>query len=434
MSDRDEFFAACLEGNPTEVRNFLTAKVFFFFSPQHAFKPDKDGDFALFIAARVGNAEVVDILLEEKAPINRQNKNGETALFVAAQCGYLEIVDALLERDASVELQNKNGETALIQAAGRGYLSIVRALLDKGADINMGGLSAIVVHSLKKGTAADVQRRDGATALGEASFWGHSAVVEELLKRGANIESRCHGNETALMRAVHNGRKEVVDLLIENGANVNHQTPVGESALMIACYVGHANVVSTLLDGGADIGLQRLDGETALHKAEIRENTEIVDLLTKEHVDVDVQNHNGELALSKLNTSCSKLLQNILPEMCFVCAPFNGEVPDDLGDWSKSNQDLMMAGILGVEASDAFDELRDRIGEKGVRTFLIPDIAANEIGADTTAPGAMLDRSLRVMTQKLSLDPEDFEYFTSVFEQDGFQRCSPIGFCFVFKK
>jgi len=192
--------------------------------------------------------------------------------------------------------------------------------------------------------------------------------------------------------------------------------------------------ITIILKSGSELSFKGLDSapkaKFVVTPIESGDRPNVVSALA----DVGAQKRNDELALSKLNTSCSKLLQNILPEMCFVCAPFNGEVPDDLGDWVKSNQDLMIAGILGIEASDAFDELRDRIGKEEVKTFLIPDITANEIGVDTTAPGAMLDRSLRVMTQKLSLDPEDFEYMTSVFEQDGFQRCSPIGFCFVFKK
>ena len=38
------------------------------------------------------------------------------------------------------------------------------------------------------------------------------------------------------------------------------------------------------------------------------------------------------------------------------------------------------------------------------------------------------------MEDELSLDPLQFEYFTSVFSRDPLHQIYPVGFCFVFKK
>jgi hypothetical protein len=94
----------------------------------------------------------------------------------------------------------------------------------------------------------------------------------------------------------------------------------------------------------------------------------------------------------------------------------------------------MIARILGIEESDAFDALQARIEEHSVETYLIPDISSDEIDGSPRATGSILERSVRVMTHKLSMLPRDFEYFCTAFEKDNFNRCSPIGFCFVFKK
>jgi len=89
---------------------------------------------ALSHAARIGNAELVKLLLDHGADINARDQSGWTPLMRAAMKGRTEVVKVLLDRGAKINLQEKDGWTALHWAASRDYPEVVKLLLDRGAD------------------------------------------------------------------------------------------------------------------------------------------------------------------------------------------------------------------------------------------------------------------------------------------------------------
>lgn len=99
------------------------------------FPPDYcDGWSALSWAAKHGNIEMIDILIEGGVDVNYKNPGGYTALMKAAQWCKLEAVEHLVEKyNADLNLVSKEG-TALFFAARNGCLDIVQYLLKKGAD------------------------------------------------------------------------------------------------------------------------------------------------------------------------------------------------------------------------------------------------------------------------------------------------------------
>ena len=80
------------------------------------------------------NIEIVKLLLNAGADIDKQDNHGDTALIYAAIKNNIEIVKLLLNSGADIDKQNNNGDTALIYAAYRNNLEIVEILLDYGAD------------------------------------------------------------------------------------------------------------------------------------------------------------------------------------------------------------------------------------------------------------------------------------------------------------
>jgi len=138
--------------------------------------------------------------------------------------------------------------------------------------------------------------------------------------------------------------------------------------------------------------------------------------------------------LEALDTNSTKLFRDILPDMCFVGAPLMGHAPDDFAQWAKSNQNLMMASLLNIEEPKELELFTKKVNEYGVKTILIPEITDEDIKAQVTLKDSILHRSCKVITDKLGRDPKEFEYLTSVFEQDALGTGCSVGFCFVFKK
>ncbi|XP_037829154.1 ankyrin repeat and SAM domain-containing protein 6 isoform X2 [Kryptolebias marmoratus] len=93
----------------------------------------------VFAALRLGNSQLVkDILEEEPAQVNSSNQEGATPLMMAAVSGQLEVVQLMVEKDADVDKQDSvHGWTALMQATYHGNKDVVKYLLGQGADVNL---------------------------------------------------------------------------------------------------------------------------------------------------------------------------------------------------------------------------------------------------------------------------------------------------------
>ncbi|XP_013885546.1 ankyrin repeat and SAM domain-containing protein 6 isoform X2 [Austrofundulus limnaeus] len=93
----------------------------------------------VFSALRLGNSQLVkDILEEDPAQVNSSNQEGATPLMMAAVSGQLEVVQLMVEKNADVDKQDGvHGWTALMQATYHGNKDIVKYLLGQGADVNL---------------------------------------------------------------------------------------------------------------------------------------------------------------------------------------------------------------------------------------------------------------------------------------------------------
>ena len=69
-------------------------------------------DTPLMVAAKYGDLDIVEKLLDKDANVNYGNINGETALMQAALGCHSEIVDKLITADAHVDAIDKHGENA----------------------------------------------------------------------------------------------------------------------------------------------------------------------------------------------------------------------------------------------------------------------------------------------------------------------------------
>ncbi|HZR26386.1 MAG TPA: ankyrin repeat domain-containing protein [Vicinamibacterales bacterium] len=92
----------------------------------------------LLIAARDGDAPLIDTLLGAGADPNSTTTNGTTALMFAAASGRVDAVKALIAKGANVNVaEPQKGETALTFAAANGRADVIRELTAHGADVKV---------------------------------------------------------------------------------------------------------------------------------------------------------------------------------------------------------------------------------------------------------------------------------------------------------
>ncbi|CAI5673779.1 unnamed protein product [Oreochromis niloticus] len=93
----------------------------------------------VFSALKLGNSQLVkEILEEDPAQVNLSNQEGATPLMMAAVSGQLEVVQLMVEKNADIDKQDGvHGWTALMQATYHGNKDIVKYLLNQGADVNL---------------------------------------------------------------------------------------------------------------------------------------------------------------------------------------------------------------------------------------------------------------------------------------------------------
>ena len=97
----------------------------------------QDGTTALMVSSLAGHENVVSLLLEHGADVNRSNEAGETALILAATYGFTGVATQLIEAGADVNARDKSGRTAWTWASW-GENARLTAILDKSGSEKSG--------------------------------------------------------------------------------------------------------------------------------------------------------------------------------------------------------------------------------------------------------------------------------------------------------
>ena len=267
---------------------------------------------ALLDACDNGHYCVVKLLLDEKADSNVQKECGRTALYLASRNGHHKVVELLLKAKADPNIQSLEGVTPLYMASQNGHPQVVELLLQKKADTNVkviaNGMTALMAAShcgnnkivellLKEKVDPNVQNNDGFTALMLASVEGHQQVVKLLLdaKTDPNIREKkldC----TALMLASLKNCQEVVELLLRNEADPNISYH-GMTVLMLASFFGNVELVELLLKNKVDPNVWKSKFGTALILASAKGHQQVVKLLLDAKADRNIRGENGCTAL-----------------------------------------------------------------------------------------------------------------------------------------
>ncbi len=160
------------------------------------------GSYAITLAARHGNVEVIRLLLDHGAKIDPPEDSGP--LLSAATQGHLEAVELLLQAGANVNQLFGSGRmkrTAFSAAAVNGHFDVADLLVASGANPNLGDVSFA-------GSSSDISR------------------LRYLAKRNVNLQE-------CLISAARSGNVQGVKFLLGIGCDANYQTHSGETALKV---------------------------------------------------------------------------------------------------------------------------------------------------------------------------------------------------------
>ena len=174
---------------------------------------DHDGQSAILNAARLGHANIINQLVDSDAELNPDS--GEMPLHVAAENGHVDVVHLLLEGGADVDKADSYGNTALMNAAVAGYAEVVEKLLSQGA-------------------TADLEGSGGQTALMKAAKANTGKCITALVNAKASLDTSDGNGNTALMLAASKGNARAVQKLLDSGASTVRRNDAGQSVMDVA--------------------------------------------------------------------------------------------------------------------------------------------------------------------------------------------------------
>jgi ankyrin repeat protein len=237
---------------------------------------EQGGYTPLMFAARQGEIESAQALLEAGANVNDTSHAGVSALVLAIHSGHAGFAAFLLERGADPNAA-RAGYAPLHVAVLRGNLDLVKALLARGARPN---------EPIAKPTSVRRASQDFALTnpvIEATPFWLAAAfreveIMRILAEAGADPLRTVRNEATALLAAVggysglgYRGRStretSVLDaarLAVELGVDVNAANVAGDTALHLAATAGFDAVVQFLADRGARLEAKNRKGETPL--------------------------------------------------------------------------------------------------------------------------------------------------------------------------
>jgi len=210
QGQQDEYFTAIEANDVVRVKLLIDAGVTI--ECRNA-----QSNTGLMVAAKNGFFEVVRCVISAGAAghVNRSNDDGFTALQYAAKLGDQDIVQFLLNCRADVDARNKFHQTSVMLAARHGHSKVTEMLLGDGASI-------------------EKRDRGGRNALMMAARNGHVAVIEVLLKANANVNIVDRRGKTALTIMAEHARPKSIkgmELLLDYGAHARADDDDGECAL-----------------------------------------------------------------------------------------------------------------------------------------------------------------------------------------------------------
>ena len=142
------------------------------------------------------SAELVRVLIEHGANVNKAQHSGSTPVFRAAQQGFAEVARVLIKNRADVNTSRHDSWTPLLEAPQKGFVEMTELLIKNRAYINQVNDNSV-------------------TPINIAADCGHVAVVRVLMETGADITIKDMWGDDPLASARKKDHREVAALLMQ---------------------------------------------------------------------------------------------------------------------------------------------------------------------------------------------------------------------------
>jgi len=302
----DNLLNACKEGNLAEIPG-LTERL-----PGEAPIIDQVCPLtsltAVGAASAAGHEDIVKMLIEQRASVNKCTKNMYPPLHAAAARGHQSIANLLIRSKADVNAkEDVLGQNAIHAAIDRNQQDMITFLVRMRGDVNLAtddlqvsplghacakGNAECIKFLLDNGARMDKESKEGISPLGSACNKGHYEIAELLLSKGAKVDAQsfyavlsteneqieallaAHGStptavnsdrKTALHIAAKEGSTEIMAYLVDMNGDVNQADKSGFTPLMSAVQGGHKGSTRQLLQMGANPHAVDKLGNTCLH-------------------------------------------------------------------------------------------------------------------------------------------------------------------------
>ena len=138
-------------------------------------------------AAYCNHVDVVRLLLEFRAEVDRRDRYGKTPLMAASEEGHDDVVRVLLDAGADVDACEENGKGALYYACYEGHTSTAQLLLHHGADVSASNGKDPFRPVLSSSRAI---RKEDKRKIGEALLAAMRARTARLEAENADLKAR----------------------------------------------------------------------------------------------------------------------------------------------------------------------------------------------------------------------------------------------------
>lgn len=169
-----------------------------------------NGDTLLHVAARIGSAKIIDVLLRYGPDIEALNERGETPLFISLRSNEYSAINKLLDAQCNINVEC-NGVKFLFQALSCPDGNIARIIIERGADVHYAN-------------------SEGITIFHQAIIKGRFDLFDDLAARNVDMNRPMNDGTTPLITAVKLKKTTFLKAMIKK-VNVNSRDGYGKTAL-----------------------------------------------------------------------------------------------------------------------------------------------------------------------------------------------------------
>lgn len=241
----------------------------------------RENQSLLHIASYNGRMMVVKHLCQKyPTMITDLDKDKSSALHYAARGGNKDILQYLVDYGLDPESCTQSGSTILHLAAYDGNTDMILHICSQYPQL------------------INILDATGHTAAHYAAGSGEVPVLLNILKYGTNPSSRSSNGSTLLLKAAYNGKIEMVQYLCEEYPElISMSDAFGCNVLHYAACAGNTDLVKYVINLGVDPQSRTNDGHTILHVAAFHGQIDLAKHICQTYPELlDVKDNNGKTA------------------------------------------------------------------------------------------------------------------------------------------